>query len=261
MAPQHHRCHWMRCLSCSLLYSFDHRYQAVSTNVTGHFRPLILGDCEPLSGARPGSPYSRSVAKGHPRSWHRPRTGRRSACASSAASAHGAALTWERPGKPRDRQDRHRHARLRRGGQPTDTMNLVIDPGVEIPAEAIAVHGITIERARAAGLKLTDAMRVIVGRRPTSRHPVRSARVPVGRGRGCWARSSTLGFVAGRGLGRAGSAARARSVLPSGRAGRLESSMSESTKEQCTDITCVPCGASSSRAELLSAQAAAFDAP
>lgn len=50
------------------------------------------------------------------------------------------------------------------GGQPTDTADLLIDPGVEIPGEATAVHGITTERARAAGVKPGGALREIADR-------------------------------------------------------------------------------------------------
>ena len=34
-------------------------------------------------------------------------------------------------------------------GQPAETLCLLADPGVEIPAGATAVHGVTTERARA----------------------------------------------------------------------------------------------------------------
>lgn len=37
------------------------------------------------------------------------------------------------------------------GGQETETLSLIADPGVEIPAEASAVHGITTEAARELG--------------------------------------------------------------------------------------------------------------
>lgn len=50
------------------------------------------------------------------------------------------------------------------GGQPTGTMSLLVDPGVEIPAEATAVHGITIERARAEGLKPAEALQMVASK-------------------------------------------------------------------------------------------------
>jgi DNA polymerase-3 subunit epsilon len=50
------------------------------------------------------------------------------------------------------------------GGQPTDTTGFLIDPGMEIPGEATAVHGITTEQARAAGLRPADALREIANR-------------------------------------------------------------------------------------------------
>ena len=37
------------------------------------------------------------------------------------------------------------------GGAPAETRTWLVDPGVEIPAEAAAIHGITTERARAEG--------------------------------------------------------------------------------------------------------------
>lgn len=50
------------------------------------------------------------------------------------------------------------------GGQPTDTVDLLVDPGVEIPAEATAVHGITTERVRAEGLQPAEAMQMVANR-------------------------------------------------------------------------------------------------
>lgn len=41
-------------------------------------------------------------------------------------------------------------------------LDWVVDPGVEIPAQAIAVHGITTERARAEGRNAADAVAEIV---------------------------------------------------------------------------------------------------
>ncbi len=50
------------------------------------------------------------------------------------------------------------------GGQPTDTVSLLADPGMEIPAEATAVHGVTTERARAEGLKPGEVLEVVASR-------------------------------------------------------------------------------------------------
>ena len=50
------------------------------------------------------------------------------------------------------------------GGQPTDAVDFLVDPGVEIPAEATAVHGITTERARAAGRKPGDVLPTVASR-------------------------------------------------------------------------------------------------
>lgn len=57
---------------------------------------------------------------------------------------------------------------VRCGGQrATESRSLLVDPGIEIPAEATAVHGITTERARADGeraaaavAEVTDALTV-----------------------------------------------------------------------------------------------------
>ncbi|GAA0411316.1 3'-5' exonuclease [Acrocarpospora corrugata] len=49
-------------------------------------------------------------------------------------------------------------------GQPADVTAALVDPGMEIPAEATAVHGITTERARSEGLKPVEAVRMIVDR-------------------------------------------------------------------------------------------------
>lgn len=48
------------------------------------------------------------------------------------------------------------------GGQPRRSRSWLVDPGVEIPAEASAVHGITTEQARAAGELPGDAVPAIV---------------------------------------------------------------------------------------------------
>lgn len=43
-------------------------------------------------------------------------------------------------------------------GQPSVHRAWLLDPGVEIPAEATAVHGITTERARAEGRPAAEAI-------------------------------------------------------------------------------------------------------
>ncbi|MHB1539177.1 MAG: exonuclease domain-containing protein [Solirubrobacteraceae bacterium] len=48
------------------------------------------------------------------------------------------------------------------GGQPAQHHAWLVDPGVEIPAEAIAVHGITNERVRAEGEDAAEAIGEIV---------------------------------------------------------------------------------------------------
>jgi DNA polymerase-3 subunit epsilon len=48
------------------------------------------------------------------------------------------------------------------GGVETETLTLLADPGVEIPAEATAVHGITTERARAEGHPEKDVVFVVL---------------------------------------------------------------------------------------------------
>jgi DNA polymerase III subunit epsilon len=50
------------------------------------------------------------------------------------------------------------------GGRPTETTCLLTDPGVEIPAAATAVHGITTERARAEGLKPAEVMETVASK-------------------------------------------------------------------------------------------------
>jgi DNA polymerase-3 subunit epsilon len=47
------------------------------------------------------------------------------------------------------------------GGLPTETREWLVNPGVEIPEGATAVHGITTERARAEGVDPTVAVREI----------------------------------------------------------------------------------------------------
>lgn len=44
------------------------------------------------------------------------------------------------------------------GGLETESFNWLVDPGVEIPAEATSVHGITTERARTEGLPADQAV-------------------------------------------------------------------------------------------------------
>lgn len=48
------------------------------------------------------------------------------------------------------------------GGQPTETKTWLADPGVEIPEEAAAVHGITTEHARAEGRPAEEVVREVV---------------------------------------------------------------------------------------------------
>ena len=50
---------------------------------------------------------------------------------------------------------------IRREGAVVETTNWLIDPGVEIPERATAVHGITTERARAEGAKPAEALEQI----------------------------------------------------------------------------------------------------
>lgn len=47
------------------------------------------------------------------------------------------------------------------GGEPTDARTWLLDPGVEIPAGAIEVHGITNERVRADGMAAGDGVALI----------------------------------------------------------------------------------------------------
>jgi DNA polymerase III subunit epsilon len=46
-------------------------------------------------------------------------------------------------------------------GLATDTLHLLVDPGVEIPADATAVHGITTDHARAHGCPPAEAVGII----------------------------------------------------------------------------------------------------
>ncbi|MFF1834148.1 exonuclease domain-containing protein [Streptomyces sp. NPDC058231] len=48
------------------------------------------------------------------------------------------------------------------GGQPSTARSWVVDPGVEIPAEATAVHGWTSEAARSAGRPAAEAVEEII---------------------------------------------------------------------------------------------------
>ncbi|MGW1352990.1 exonuclease domain-containing protein [Streptomyces sp. NPDC002409] len=57
------------------------------------------------------------------------------------------------------------------GGQPTRAQSWIVDPGVDIPAEATAVHGWTTEAARSAGRpaaeaveEITSALATVAGR-------------------------------------------------------------------------------------------------
>lgn len=50
------------------------------------------------------------------------------------------------------------------GGRSAETVCLLADPGVEIPAAATAVHGITTERVRTEGLKPAEVMETVAGR-------------------------------------------------------------------------------------------------
>lgn len=47
--------------------------------------------------------------------------------------------------------------------RPVDAWTVVVDPGVEIPEEAAAVHGYTTERARAEGMPAPAALEAIMG--------------------------------------------------------------------------------------------------
>jgi DNA polymerase-3 subunit epsilon len=48
------------------------------------------------------------------------------------------------------------------GGRPPEHHYWIVDPGVDIPADATAIHGITTERARAEGRHPQDAVREII---------------------------------------------------------------------------------------------------
>jgi DNA polymerase III subunit epsilon len=47
------------------------------------------------------------------------------------------------------------------GGGPSDGMSLLLNPGVEIPEAATAVHGITTEQAHAHGLEPAKALQSV----------------------------------------------------------------------------------------------------
>jgi DNA polymerase-3 subunit epsilon len=49
------------------------------------------------------------------------------------------------------------------GGQPTEIVAPLVNPGVEIPAGATEVHGITTERARAEGRDAREAVEILSG--------------------------------------------------------------------------------------------------
>lgn len=48
------------------------------------------------------------------------------------------------------------------GGQPPQIANWLADPGIEIPAEAARIHGVTTEKARAEGRPAADVVSEIV---------------------------------------------------------------------------------------------------
>ncbi len=48
------------------------------------------------------------------------------------------------------------------GGEPTETLDLLVNPGVEIPQEAIDVHGITNERAQTDGISPEVALKLML---------------------------------------------------------------------------------------------------
>jgi len=48
-----------------------------------------------------------------------------------------------------------------RDGEAVPQFHAVVDPGIDIPDEAAAVHGITTERARAEGMATADALGVV----------------------------------------------------------------------------------------------------
>ncbi len=49
------------------------------------------------------------------------------------------------------------------GGEPTEVMSWVVDAGVEVPAEAAAIHGYDTARVRAEGKPIADVLPEIVG--------------------------------------------------------------------------------------------------
>lgn len=50
------------------------------------------------------------------------------------------------------------------GREVTDAREWLVDPGIEIPESAVAIHGITTERARAAGMPAAEALAQIIER-------------------------------------------------------------------------------------------------
>lgn len=48
------------------------------------------------------------------------------------------------------------------GGEATDARTWLADPGIEVPDEAAAIHGVTTERARAEGRPVADVVREVV---------------------------------------------------------------------------------------------------
>lgn len=50
------------------------------------------------------------------------------------------------------------------GGEPPETWSILVDPGIEIPEEATAVHGVSTERARAEGVPGADGVAAIIER-------------------------------------------------------------------------------------------------
>jgi DNA polymerase-3 subunit epsilon len=61
------------------------------------------------------------------------------------------------------------------GGFPPDVQTLLVNPGIDIPAEATAIHGITTEHARQHGQKPAEAVESVVG----DLHRAWTAGVPV----------------------------------------------------------------------------------
>ena len=57
------------------------------------------------------------------------------------------------------------------GGQQPESVDLLVNPGIEIPAEATAIHGITTERARAEGDEPFGALTILADALRKTRHP------------------------------------------------------------------------------------------